>query len=70
MDVPPVPVPVTVPVPVIVALAVALLLHVPPVVASVSTDVVPGHNVVVPVIDGGNAVTVTVVVTGQPVPVV
>jgi hypothetical protein len=68
--VPPVPVPVTLPVPVIVAFPVVPLLHVPPVVASFNRDEVPGHNASVPVIGGGKALTVTVVVIEQPAPAV
>ena len=61
----PVTIPVTEPT---VALAVLLLVHVPPVVTSVNVVVVPVHTFSVPVIgltDVG--VTVTTVVTSQPV---
>ena len=50
-----------------VATAVALLLHVPPVAASVNVMVDPIHTADSPRIDGGNDVTVTTVVTAQPV---
>ena len=45
-----------------------VLLHVPPVVVSVSTVVAPAHNVVTPLIAAGEAVTVSVLVTVHPVP--
>ena len=43
-------------------------LHVPPVVASASDVVAPGHIYIVPVIGAGGTLTVTVVVAVQPVP--
>jgi hypothetical protein len=52
--------PVTIPVELTVAIAVLLLLHVPPVVASVSVDVPPTATVVVPEIAAGTGLTVTV----------
>ena len=59
--------PVTTPVPeTTVATAVLLLVHEPP-PASVSAVVNPGHTFVVPVIDDGNGLTVTVVFVVQPV---
>ena len=51
-----------------VAIAVLLLLHVPVPEASVKTSVAPGHIGVVPVIVGGIAITLTVVVAIQAVP--
>lgn len=60
--------PLNVPPPVIVAVVVGVLLQVPPVVVSVSVVLVPAHNVVVPCIAAGDAVTVSVLVTVQPVP--
>ena len=57
--------PVTRPVPAIVAAVVLLLLHVPPMVASVSGVVEPTHTVAVPVIAGGPEVTFTVTVDIQ-----
>ena len=52
----------------IVATVVIVLLHVPPVVASVKLMVVPVHRLVGPVIDPGPAPTVTTVVAIQPAP--
>lgn len=43
-----------------------LLLHVPPVVASLRAVVLPMHTFVVPVMAAGSALTVTVVVTAHP----
>lgn len=52
-----------------VATAVLLLVHVPPVVASLSVDIaVPMQILVIPVIGAGLAPTVTVVPIVQPVP--
>ena len=59
--------PLTVP-PDTVATDEGVLLHVPPVVVSVSTVVAPAHNVVTPLIAAGEAVTVSVLVTVHPVP--
>jgi hypothetical protein len=60
--------PVTVPVAgSIVATAVLVLLHVPPVAASVNVVLAPTHNDREPPIAGGVATTVTVVVVEQPV---
>ncbi len=50
-----------------VAREMLLLLHVPPLVASVSVAVVPGHRDVAPPIAAGSGFTVTVVVRMQPV---
>jgi hypothetical protein len=53
--------PVTTPVPEpTVATAVAKVLHVPPVVVVLNEVVAPTHTTVVPVMDAGNAFTVTV----------
>jgi len=49
------------------ATEILLLSHVPPEVASLSVVVDPTHTAVVPVIDNGNAFTVTTVVARQPV---
>jgi hypothetical protein len=51
----------------IVATLVVLLLHVPPVVASCTVTVEPGHIGVFPVIAAGSAITVTVAVVRHPV---
>lgn len=51
--------PVTIPADVTVATDVLLLLHVPPVVASLSRVVRPTHIDVTPVIDAGGIFTVT-----------
>jgi hypothetical protein len=51
----------------IVAAAGLLLVHTPPLGASVSADVVPAHKVVVPIILPGNGLTVTTVDVVQPV---
>ena len=59
--------PVTTPTALIVATAGVALLHVPPAVASARVVVEAWHTVVVPVITAGNGLTVTVVVTKQPV---
>ena len=59
--------PVTTPPAVIVAMAGDALLHVPPAVALLSVVVDPTHTLVVPVITAGSGLTVTVVVTAQPV---
>ena len=70
VDVPPLT-PLTTPV---VATTVAtddvLVLQVPPVDVFANVDVAPWQKVVVPVIDAGIAVTLTVVVAGVPQPVV
>lgn len=50
------------------AIAVLLLLHAPPVVASVSVIVAPTHTLLLPVIAAGEVLTVTVAVVAQPVP--
>ena len=64
----PEPVPVTRPVPApTVATEVLLLLHVPPVVVSVSRVVKDIQRVEEPVIDDGNGFTVTTSVALQPV---
>ena len=60
--------PLTTPVPAIVATVVLLLLHTPPVVASVNGVVWPMHRIVVPVIADGDALMVTIFVTVQPDP--
>jgi len=49
-----------------VALVMSLLAHVPPLVRSLSVDVAPAHNVVVPVIDDGVPLTVKGSVVEQP----
>ena len=49
-----------------VATDVLLLLHVPPVVASINVVVAPAQIVVAPVIAPGSGFTVIVVVVGQP----
>ena len=49
-----------------VAAAVLLLLHVPPLVASLNAVVDPTHMVVAPPMGDGNGFTVTIVVAGQP----
>ena len=60
--------PVTMPVPgSTVAIDVLLLLHVPGPDASVNATVAPGQIGVLPVIDEGNEITLTVVVAIQPV---
>jgi len=60
--------PVTTPPAVIVATAGVALLHVPPPVASLNVVVDPSHTFNVPVIAAGIGLTVTVLVTKQPVP--
>jgi len=60
--------PVTTPAPLIVATEVGVLLHTPPVVASLSVIVVPLHNDVAPMMPAAPAFTVTVAVTVQPLP--
>lgn len=56
--------PVTIPEPVpTVAKPVLLLVHVPPLVASLNVVVRPAQTFTVPVIDAGNGFTVTVEVT-------
>lgn len=63
--------PVTIPVPdPTVAITVLLLLHAPPVVASLSVVVWLTHAVVAPVIADGSAFTVTGFVDIHPLPVV
>ena len=59
--------PLTVPPVPTVATEVLLLVHEPPDVASVRLVVPPAHTAVVPVIDDGAALTVTVTETLQPV---
>ena len=59
--------PVTTPPAVMVATAGVALLHVPPAVALLSVVVEPTHTLVTPVITAGSGLTVTVVVTAQPV---
>ena len=59
--------PLTVP-PDTVATETGVLLQVPPVVVSVSGVVAPAHKVAAPRIAAGEAVTVSVLVTVQPVP--
>ena len=54
--------PVTTPPPLTVAIPVAPLLHVPPIVASLSVVVSPTHIVKVPLIGSGNGFTTIVVV--------
>ena len=64
-------IPVTVPLPVPrVAIAVLLLFHVPPPVASVSVEVVPGHSNGLPPIAAGGPLTVTTNIAAQPVAVI
>ena len=60
--------PVTVPAAFMVAIVGVLLLHVPPLVASLSTTVVPAHRFIVPVMPAGDALTTIARVTVQPVP--
>jgi hypothetical protein len=52
---------------VIVATAGVALLHVPPAVALLNVVVALTHTLVVPVMAAGSGLTVTVVVTAQPV---
>ena len=52
----------------IVATAMLLLLHVPPIVASLSVVVLPTQTAVTPVIAAGSGLTVIIVVVRQPVP--
>lgn len=52
----------------ILAMPGLLLVHVPPAVASVYTDVVPEHATRLPVIAAGDSDTVTVFITVQPEP--
>ncbi len=52
----------------VVATVVLLLLHVPPPVASLSTEDRPVHALSVPVIAAGCAFTVRLVIATQPVP--
>jgi len=59
--------PVTTPPAVIVATAGDALLHVPPAVALLNAVVEPTHTLVVPAMAAGSGLTVTVVVTAQPV---
>ena len=49
-----------------VAIAALPLLHVPPVVASLSVEVAPAHIFVIPVTGAANGLTVTVAVERQP----
>jgi hypothetical protein len=51
-----------------VATEVLLLVHVPPETALLSNVVLPTHTAVPPVMAAGDVVTVTTVVTLQPVP--
>ena len=51
-----------------VPVAEGVMLQVPPVVPSVSAVVAPTHKLAMPPIAAGAAVTVSVVVTVQPVP--
>jgi hypothetical protein len=53
-----------------VALVVLLLLHVPPVVAFDSNEVLPKHIVATPVFAPGTLFTVTTVEAAQPLPLV
>jgi hypothetical protein len=48
-----------------IAIAALLLLHTPPVIASVSSVASPTHTSVTPLIAGGVALTVTIAVTEQ-----
>ena len=68
MVVDPATMPVTIPVLLIVPVAKLPLLHVPPVVASLSDVVNPAQTCAVPVIAAGTAFTVTIDVTVQPLP--
>jgi len=63
----PVATPLTIPVDPTLARLVLLLLHVPPVVASLNAVVDPAHTTRVPVIPAGKGLTVTGVVMKQPV---
>ena len=67
----PVATPVTIPddVPT-VAIPVLLLLHVPPLVASLRVVVKPMQTVAVPLTDAGNGLTVTTTVATQPVAII
>jgi hypothetical protein len=60
--------PVTTPEALIVPVVVGVMLHVPPVVASVSGVVVPTQIVALPRMAAGAALTVTALVTVQPLP--
>jgi len=51
-----------------VAIPVALLLHVPPLMASVNVVVAPAHTAVTPVMINGDELTATILVTVQPEP--
>ena len=65
----PVLTPVTIPLPgVTLAIPELVLLHVPAPDASVNANELPGHTGMLPVIAGGKAVTLTVVVAIQPEP--
>ena len=50
------------------ATAVLVVLHTPPVVASVSVAAIPVYKTELPLIAAGNGVTVSVRITVQPVP--
>ena len=50
-----------------VATAALLLLHIPPVGASLNVVVEPSHTLVIPVMDDGSGLTVTSVVVRHPV---
>ena len=60
--------PITTPEALIVPVVVGVMLHVPPVVASVSEVVVPIQIVVLPRMAAGAALTTTAFVTVQPLP--
>ena len=62
----PAPTPVTTPVVFIVAIGLLLLLHIPPVMASVNCIVLPAHTGVLPVMIAIGLTVATVVIT-QPV---
>ena len=51
----------------IVAIEVLLLVQLPPVAVSLSVVVAPAHTLAVPVMAEGNACTVTVTISAQPV---
>jgi hypothetical protein len=51
----------------IVAMPVELLVHVPPIAASLSVVVLPMQTLVMPVMGGGGGVTVAIVAIAQPV---
>jgi hypothetical protein len=60
--------PVTIPAPPAVATTPVAELHTPPVDVSLNVAVAPAHILAVPVIPAGIALTVSIVVTVQPLP--